>query len=505
MASGKASELQSVIALIKTLTNAQLKDILRVEGLAVSGVKASLQMRIINYLEQLSQSGHLESYDSLRKFIYATAHRSLPQSPSVPPPVAGHHYQQSPTNQVLHSHHRPSPIGMPMSSQGSASGPLNFKDSPFYRVIKQLTPTVECKAREHTRDSVELKILLDTDIASRLLADSKLRVMVFCAADTGLNQFTKSDITFPHQVELKANLDEVKANLRGLKNKPGTTRPADITNYIRKKAGYTNHVVMTYALTHKRFFILANLVECTPIEELVSKLKRRKTITKEQVLQEMKSKAEDADIVATSTVMSLKCPLSTQRIEVPCRSVLCTHNQCFDASSFLQLQEQAPTWTCPVCAKATSYESLNVDQYVDDILHSTPLDVEQVIIEPDGQWSNPGEEEGTAGPGSVTPATDDDDLIEIREPGVTPVKQELPPVLGLLQQTPSQPREQSSTWSTNKRPAPVIDLTGSDDDGYDSPVRPSKRQAVNMPRPLPRQDSRNSYRSPYSLPTFASD
>lgn len=144
-------------------------------------------------------------------------------------------------------------------------------------------------------------------------------------------------------------------------------------------------------------------------------------------------------------------------------------------------------------------------RYVDDILHSTPLDVEQVIIEPDGQWSNPGEEEGTAGPGSVTPATDDDDLIEIREPGVTPVKQEPPPVLGLLQQTPSQPREQSSTWSTNKRPAPVIDLTGSDDDGYDSPVRPSKRQAVNMPRPLPRQDSRNSYRSPYSLPTFASD
>lgn len=24
-------------------------------------------------------------------------------------------------------------------------GPLNFKDSPFYRIIKQLTPTVECK------------------------------------------------------------------------------------------------------------------------------------------------------------------------------------------------------------------------------------------------------------------------------------------------------------------------------------------------------------------------
>jgi hypothetical protein len=48
MASGQLSELQGVIALIKTLTNAQLKDILRTEGLAVSGVKASLQLRIID-------------------------------------------------------------------------------------------------------------------------------------------------------------------------------------------------------------------------------------------------------------------------------------------------------------------------------------------------------------------------------------------------------------------------------------------------------------------------
>lgn len=105
--------------------------------------------------------------------------------------------------------------------------------------------------REHTRDTVELKVVLNANVAARLQSDPNLRVMVYCAADNGLNQFSKSDIAFPHQVELKANLDEVKANLRGLKNKPGTTRPADITNYIRKKPGYPNNVVMTYALTQK--------------------------------------------------------------------------------------------------------------------------------------------------------------------------------------------------------------------------------------------------------------
>lgn len=98
---------------------------------------------------------------------------------------------------------------------------------------------------------MEMKVVLTPDTASRLQADPSLRVMVYCAADNGLNQYMMSDVAFPHQVELKVNLDEVKVNLRGLKNKPGTTRPADITDHIRKKPGYLNQVVMTYALTQR--------------------------------------------------------------------------------------------------------------------------------------------------------------------------------------------------------------------------------------------------------------
>ena len=60
--------------------------------------------------------------------------------------------------------------------------------------------------------------------------------------------------------------------------------------------------------------------------------------------------------------MSLKDPVSTLRINVPCKSSHCTHNQCFDAESFLQLQEQAPTWICPVCNKSVDYKHLVVDE-----------------------------------------------------------------------------------------------------------------------------------------------
>jgi E3 SUMO-protein ligase PIAS1 len=110
---------------------------------------------------------------------------------------------------------------------------------------------------------VDLKVIFNPTVASRLQNDPSTRVMVYCAADNGLAQYSKCDIAFPHQVELKANLDDVKANLRGLKNRPGSTRPADITNFVRKKPGYPNHVVMTYALTQKarsNKFINLNMV-----------------------------------------------------------------------------------------------------------------------------------------------------------------------------------------------------------------------------------------------------
>lgn len=71
--------------------------------------------------------------------------------------------------------------------------------------IRAVTDPVS--VREHTRDSVELKVSLNPTVAAQLQNDPNMRVMVFCAADTGLNQFSRSDIAFPHQVELKVNYD----------------------------------------------------------------------------------------------------------------------------------------------------------------------------------------------------------------------------------------------------------------------------------------------------------
>ncbi len=99
------------------------------------------------------------------------------------------------------------------------------------------------------RNSISIPIKLSSLPAlQKCLTDSAMRVMVFCAAsNTG-----PQDVAFPYQCEIKVNGGEVKANLRGLKNKPGSTRPVDITDLLRlKPPSYSNNLDFTYALTSK--------------------------------------------------------------------------------------------------------------------------------------------------------------------------------------------------------------------------------------------------------------
>ncbi|KAF7513287.1 hypothetical protein GJ744_009708 [Endocarpon pusillum] len=481
-----ATDLRSVEARIKLLLNAQLKAILRDQHLAVSGVKSELQIRLLAHLNKLAAAGDVARIDHIRSLVNGSADANAPSSSLYTPTPPSSSSPYRPTSSTQQS----PPAGYSMPPNPSfGSGQVHFKTSPFFTIVQPLSGVVECKARESTRDHVDVSVTLSAEVATQLQNDELYRVMVYCAHDTGLNHFSASEIAFPHQVELKVNLDDVKANLRGLKNKPGSTRPADITSFIRKKAGYNNQVTLTYALTQKKFFLVVNLVRKTPVEVLVEKLKAGRLISKEQVLREMRTKAQDPDIVATSTIMSLKCPLSTLRIDVPCRSVSCKHNQCFDASSYLQLQEQGPTWTCPVCNKTATFETLLIDQYVDDILRSTSRNIEQVTIEPEGQWSKTAVPD-TPGPsnGSASTAEDEDDFLEIQDTHVSSMKQESAPVTATppnpfatsARTPPLSSREQSvvsSAHRATKRPAStVIDLTLSDDDDDEAP-------RSKMPRP----------------------
>ncbi|MGH0186772.1 UNVERIFIED_CONTAM: hypothetical protein FKN15_022447 [Acipenser sinensis] len=51
----------------------------------------------------------------------------------------------------------------------------------------------------------------------------------------------------------------------------------------------------------------------------------------------------------TAIKVSLKCPITFRRIQLPARGHDCRHIQCFDLESYLQLNCERGTWRCPVC------------------------------------------------------------------------------------------------------------------------------------------------------------
>lgn len=141
------------------------------------------------------------------------------------------------------------------------------------------------------------------------------------------------------------------------------------------------------------------------------------------------------------------------RIQSPCRSMNCKHNECFDATVYLNLQEQAPTWTCPICNRPAQWEQLVFDYYVKDILDNTHEDTEQVTIEPDGKWHLIKNEETQGNDNPIKhqhDSDDDDDLVEIVDPNVA---RSTPAIRSQTSQEPRTPSINGGSFSIPQRPS----------------------------------------------------
>ncbi|XP_067087161.1 zinc finger MIZ domain-containing protein 2-like isoform X2 [Osmerus mordax] len=89
----------------------------------------------------------------------------------------------------------------------------------------------------------------------------------------------------------------------------------------------------------------------------------------------------------TGIRVSLKCPITFRRIQLPARGHDCRHIQCFDLESYLQLNCERGTWRCPVCNKTALLEGLEVDQYMLGILvYIQNSDYEEITIDPVCSW-----------------------------------------------------------------------------------------------------------------------
>ena len=150
----------------------------------------------------------------------------------------------------------------------------------------------------------------------------------------------------------------------------------------------------------------------------------------------------------------------------------------------------------------------NFSRYVDSILKSTPREVDQVTIEPNGVWRRTSDDDNVP-PKRGESDSDDGDLVEIKDmPRMAAVKSEYNYGNGspLMRTPPMSSREPSissakPTSTTHKRAAPeVIDLSSDDDD--DEPLRAPKRQATNSYSSQSNGVSLSPYSPGHAPPTF---
>ncbi|KAG0091162.1 SUMO ligase siz1 [Podila epicladia] len=168
--------------------------------------------------------------------------------------------------------------------------------------------------------------------------DSELQLMVFCGwADSPPQQPILME--FPSVCEIKVNGRVLEANLRGMKNKPGTVSPANITRLCRMENADYNKVEFIYANSTKRYYASTHVVKKVSVQSIIAEIERGKFLSKEKMLQMIEDRNKDDDIMATSSTLSLKCPVRIR--------------------------------------------------YFKDILNSTPKSLESVTVQADGTWEIP--------------------------------------------------------------------------------------------------------------------
>ncbi|CAL8092728.1 unnamed protein product [Calicophoron daubneyi] len=210
-------------------------------------------------------------------------------------------------------------------------------------------------------------------------------------------------------------------------NRPGmdgrrNPRPINITQFLRVSPAVPNYIKLTWThdyaaftynlvgiyLMHKRSpqhlcsllqsvaFCNADKMKSELIRKLQPKADHNKSVDSSgDLIANDECGDDDDDIVMPNTLpVQLLCPLSKCRIEVPVRGRDCRHVQCYDATTYLIINERKPSWKCPVCDQKARYDDLIVDGLLMEVLSSKKShDVDEVVFHDDGSWSTENDED----------------------------------------------------------------------------------------------------------------
>ena len=104
------------------------------------------------------------------------------------------------------------------------------------------------------------------------------------------------------------------------------------------------------------------------------------------------SDSENFEILEDYYKLSLLCPLTKKRLQLPARGTNCQHLECFDLRSYLSLTHNSILTNCPICKSYFVKSTLRIDKFTLNILsdaNSTGLS--EVNIDRTGNWVKVGE------------------------------------------------------------------------------------------------------------------
>lgn len=263
---------------------------------------------------------------------------------------------------------------------------LKFQNTIFYLIQMMLLRFPFIMPVSKGRNLCHIPVRLEAEELQLLHSNLHMKLYLFCGLPSSPTP-KNAEILFP-PIEIHVDGLNTKQYVKGLKGKPGTCRPADLTQYAYSERPFTINIV--YSDASEMYLLYLYIVEARTPEEIVTHIcQEREHIlalsTKEEIIREYKQNEDDDIVMATST-LTLRCPLTYARMSTPVRSIECDHIQCFDGLSFLTMQERIPSWICPVCLNKINPYSLALSDYVKEILDATSDEVDSVKIGTDGSW-----------------------------------------------------------------------------------------------------------------------
>lgn len=345
-----------------------------------------------------------------------------------------------------------------------------YLKSPFYDVISVVPDTLRRLPAIEVKNVAVSKFKFDRTVWERLSNTSfPVRLYLISRHDhrdpnSDQSMSTKIDYgddtptAFPTPIEVWFNNIQIKARFKGLKNKEGTVNPVDLTEHIKSWRAQ-NVLKIIHVFNKEPYLAYCALVRPYTPEEVLNNILIKPAIpysmTKEyitKIFQENDGDGDDTELITTSTIISLKCPISYSRIRYPIKSKRCDHLQCYDALWFLHSQVQVPNWVCPVCQIPVTLDELYICEFSMRILNSCASNVEQIELLPDFSWSPIYEMEDVS---------DSDDDAPASNSKKEPLSKLVP------QSTKARGKAEPPQLSHKIKDTPVVSLLSDDDEDED--------------------------------------